>query len=236
MAGRSTRDLALSDRDIVLRRTLRGVWPSLPALAVGSAACCVAAALVILVAPGLTPISPLIAALLAGPTVAALVAVGNGISSGAGATVGDWWRALRSLAAAGVGHGMVAGAALSLFVVALHAWTRTGSGWWLPSVGVTGAAALTASLGLLAVLPLRAAAGTDRRGLAVWVDGLRLVAGHPVPFVAVACVIGLGLWAAVGFAVSLLAVVPGLAAVIDVAAVWTTVGQAPDADDPGPTG
>lgn len=206
----------------MLRRTLRGVWPSLPALAVGSAACCVAAVLVILVAPGLTPVSPLVAALVAGPTVAAVIAVGNRISSGDGATIRDWSRALRSLAGAGAGHGMVAGAAFSLFVVALHAWTRTGSLWWLPSVGVTGAAALTASLGLLAVLPLRAA--TDLRGLAVWSAGLRLVATGPVPFIAAGCVIGLGLWLAVAFAASLLLVVPGLAAVIDVAAVWTTVG------------
>lgn len=180
-----------------------------------------AAVLVILIAPGITPISPLVAAVLAGPAVAALVAVGNGVSSGEGATIRGWWGDLRALTAPGIGHGMVAGVAFSLFVVALHAWTSTGAAWWLPSVGVTGAAALIAALGLLAVLPLRAA--TDRRGLRLWADGLRLVGSRPVPFVAVACIIGLGLWVAVAFAVSLLLVLPGAAVIVNSAAVWTSV-------------
>lgn len=212
--------------DALLRRTLRGVWPGLPALAVGSAACCLAAVVVILVTPGVTPLSALVAAALIGPFLIALVAVGNRITGGESATIRSWAADLRACALAGAGHCLVAGLATSLFVVAVHAWNVTGSVLWIPSVGMTGATALATSVVLLAVLPLRA--GTTLRGRRVWLSAAGLVVRQPVAFLAVACAIGLGIFLAATMTASLLLIVPGIAVIIDVGAVWTTVGHGPD--------
>ncbi|NGN69573.1 hypothetical protein G5C51_37515, partial [Streptomyces sp. A7024] len=70
-AAPAVRELSAAEHRALVR-TLRGAWPALPALLCGSAAVCAAAVAVVLLAPGVTPVSVLLAAVLVTPAVAGL--------------------------------------------------------------------------------------------------------------------------------------------------------------------
>lgn len=208
--------------DALLRRVLRGAWPALPALAVGSVAICAAGALTVLLAPGISPVSTLLAAVLIGPFAAALASVVQRVAEEGSAGVRDWVASVRRFGAFGIGACLFPALLAALFQVALFAWQRTGSTLLLPSVAVSGAAALTALLGLLAVLHLRSR-DPGLRGIALWRTALALVLLRPVGFVATGCLAGLGLWACVGITASLLLLVPGPVALLAAAATGTAI-------------
>jgi hypothetical protein len=208
--------------DALLRRVLRGAWSSLPALAVGSAAVGGAAALTMLLAPGISPASTLVAAVMLGPFVAALAAVAERVADGGTASVRDWLSSVRRLAVFGVGACLLPALIAALFQVALFAWQHTGSALLLPSVAVSGAAAMTALLGLFAVLHL-GSRDPNLRGNSLWRTGLALVLLRPLGFVATCCLAGLGLWACVGVTASLLVLVPGPVALVAAAATGTAI-------------
>lgn len=208
--------------DALLRRVLRGAWPALPALAVGSAAVCAAAAVTMLLAPGISPVSTLLAAVLIGPFAAALASVAQRIADGDTANVRHWASTVRRLAGFGVAACLFPALVGALFQVALFAWQHTGSALLLPSVAVTGAAALAAALGLPAVLHLRSR-DPDLHGVPLWRTALALVLLRPLGFVATGCLAGLGLWASVGVTASLLMLVPGPVALLGAAAAGTAI-------------
>ncbi|WP_419999637.1 hypothetical protein [Streptomyces boninensis] len=228
MASASVVREALAVRELsaaehrALVRTLRGAWPGLPALLCGSAAVCAAAVLVVLLTPGVTPLSALLASVLVTPAVAALAAVANSLSEEGEARIRGWWRELRRLFGYGAGHGLLAGLPVAAFLVALEVWRATGSAWALPSLGVSGAASAVAVLALGALLPL-GARRPDLRGRHLWLCSVYLVARRPLRFLAGPAVAALGVWAAVHWTASLLLLVPGPAVLVAVAAVWSSV-------------
>ncbi|NGN69777.1 hypothetical protein G5C51_38550, partial [Streptomyces sp. A7024] len=136
-----------------------------------------------------------------------------------------WWRSLRGLWRFGAVQGLLAGVPAAAFLVALEIWAATGSGWVLPSLGVSGAVTLLAVLGLGAALPL-GAARPDLRGRLLWLCALHLVARRPVRFLAGPSLAVLGVWAAVHWTASLLLLVPGPAVLVTAAAVWTSTAAA----------
>jgi hypothetical protein len=215
--------------DSILDRTLRGVWPGLPALLIASAALCAAAVVPLLAAPGVNAVSVLLSALTCTPALAALVAVASAPSFDQTATIRSWWAALRTHAGFAVRHGLIAAVPTVLFLAAVQAWSQDGHRWlFLPSVALTGAATILATLGVLAVLTL----GVHRpllRGPALWITALHLVARRPSRFVAAFCLIGLGLWASVSWTASALLLVPAPAAIVVAAAVWTSAAEVVDA-------
>ncbi|ONK12138.1 hypothetical protein [Streptomyces sp. MP131-18] len=208
--------------DEMLLRTLRNVWPALPALLFGSVAVCLASALTVLLAPGITPVSTLLAGLLVAPCAAALAEVGNALAAGREATVTGWWRGLRRLWRFGTAQGLVVAVPVAAFLAALAVWRNGGGAWVLPSLAVSGAVGVLALPALAAVLPLGAARG-DLRGRRLWTCGLYLVARWPHRFLAGPALAVLGVWAAVHWTASVLLLVPGPAAVVAAAAVWTTL-------------
>lgn len=210
--------------DPVITATLRGSWPSLPALLVASAALCCAATVPVLVAPGLNPVGVLLYAVLATPFLAGLGFVGNSAAFGEPATIRGWARSVRAHAGFAIRHGLVAGASGVLFLAALRLWARGHPWWLLPSLAMTGAGAVLAILGLLAALPL-GVARPSLRGPTLWITALHLVARRPSRFAAVLCVAGLGLWAATAWSASALLLLPGPATIVLVSAVWTTATE-----------
>jgi hypothetical protein len=207
--------------DDVIATTLRGVWPSLPALLAGSAGVCVAAVVPVIVAPGINPVALMLTAVVVVPFVAALVAVVDDISDGTPATIGAWWRELGALWRWSAGLGLLAAVPASLFLAAVEAVSSTGSPLMWPSFAVTGAATVIAVLGLMAALPL-GAAHRQLRGWALWMASLYVISRHPVRFVAVATTIVGGVWAATALSASLLLLVPAPAAIVAVTATWTS--------------
>lgn len=211
--------------DQPLARALRGTWPALPALLAGSVAVCLAATATVLLAPGVTPVSAVAAGLLVTPCAAALADVGNALAAGREATVTTWWRSLRRLWRFGATHGLVAATPMAAFLTALTVWRADGAAWVLPSLAVSGAGAVLAPPALAAVLPL-GAARPDLRGRRLWAAGLYLVARWPHRLLAGPALAVLGLWAAVHWTASVLLLVPGPAAVLTAAAVWTSLPDA----------
>lgn len=209
--------------DALLSRILHGIWPSLPALLVASAAQCVAAAVPVLAAPGINPVAILTASLVVAPFTAALAATANALAVDGAATVRTWARGLRSNWAFGIRQALVPAVAGILFLAAVHVWAGR-RGWALPSLAVTGAATLLAVVGLFAVLPL-GAARPGLRGVTLWITALHLVARRPVRFVAAMSVSGAGLWAATTWTASLLLLVPAPVTIVMAAAVWTSLAE-----------
>ena len=166
--------------DALIRTTLRGVWPSLPALTVGSVAVCAGAVAPVLVAPGVNPVAAIVAAVTVAPPAAALLASVNELAFGDDATIRTWWRALRSLWRHAIKSALAVAVAISLFLAAHEAVRATGSPWFWPSFAMTGAAAVLAVLALTAAMPL-AAARPEMRGRALWLTALGCGGAPPDP-------------------------------------------------------
>jgi hypothetical protein len=227
-----------SSGDALIRTTLRGVWPSLPALTVGSVAVCAGAVAPVLVAPGVNPVAAIVAAVTVAPPAAALVASVNELAFGDDATIRTWWRALRSLWRRAIGSALAVAVAISLFLAAHEAVRATGSPWFWPSFAMTGAAAVLAVLALTAAMPL-AAARPEMRGRSLWLTALAVVAHRPTRFVAVGSAVAAGVWAAAAWTASLLLLVPAPAAIVAVTATWTSLidhVKEPERDDPAARG
>ncbi len=207
--------------DQVIATTLRGAWPSLPALLTGSAGVCVAAIVPVVVAPGINPVALVMTAVVVVPFVAALVAVVNDLADDVPATITTWWRALGSLWGWSTGLGLLAAFPASLFLAAVEVVSSTGNPLMWPSFALTGAATVITVLGLMAALPL-GTAHRQLRGRALWTASLFIVSRRPTRFVAVATTIIGGVWVATTWSASLLLLVPAPAAIVAVAATWTS--------------
>ncbi len=201
---------------------LRGLWPSLPALLLGSVAVCLAGVVTELIAPGISPVAVLLAALLVSPFLLALMGVLDEVGVHGEAGVATWWHTLHNHWRFAVKHALPAAVPMAIALVSLRIWVRTSSLLVLPSLAVTGGCAVVGGLGLLAVLSL-GVARPDLRGRLLWICALHLIARQPLRFLAAPCVAGLGIWAATHWTASLLLLVPAPAMVMTVAAVRTTL-------------
>lgn len=209
------------EQRILLRRSVRGLWPHLPLLTLASVTVCMSACVAALIAPGVTPVSVMLLAVLAAPAVTALAAVANTVVGEDDASFAVWRRAWRT----GLHHGVLAvlplGACGGLFVIAVEVWRHSGQPLLLTSVGVSGAVAAC-------LVPLTAAMVHIVTGLptlgrrAQWRMAARLVLRWPVRFLAAPVLLGFGAWLAIQAGVSLLLLVPAPVALISAAAFWTS--------------
>lgn len=213
-----------SGERVVMRRAFRGMWTYLPVLLAGSILVCAVSVLVVLIAPGITPVSVLLIAALVVPAFGALVGVANGIvmrgdsrmRAWGSALVTGWWLTTRLAAAPAV--------AIALCLVAREVWQRTSSPLALVPVGIAIVVSGILTLGLAAALPL-ALERRQLRGIRLWASALYLVAKQPIPFVAVICAAAMGVWAATAFSASLLLLVPAPLALLCSAATWSTAAK-----------
>lgn len=224
-SDRASAASAVAAADRILARTIHGIWPSLPALLIASAATCVAAVTPVLASPGINPGALLFAAVIVAPFVGAMAATVNTIASCGAATIRDWRRGLGELWLFAIRQALVPAAIGSLFLAALEVWQRHRTGWVIPSFVLTGAGTVLAVAGLLAVLPL----GVMRpglRGARLWMTGLYLVARQPARFGAALVVVFVGVWAATEWSASILLLVPAPATTVMVVAVRAAIADA----------
>ncbi|WP_157063393.1 hypothetical protein [Luteipulveratus mongoliensis] len=204
-----------------MSRTLRGWWPHLPTLLCASVAICLSAGLTVALAPGVTPVSVLLAALLLGPWAAGLVACVHQIVIEDDTSVRQWVHSVRRFAVFGVVVSTPPAVAAALLVVALRAWHLSGSVVALAPVAVSGAVTVLLLLGGVAALPL-GIARPHLRGTRLWLTAFHLVSRWPVRFVAGPVLVVLGVWASTSLTASLLLLVPAPAALVLGAAFWTS--------------
>lgn len=221
-SGARVRPAAWYAQRNLIATTLRNVWPSLPALTLASAAVCAAAVVPVIVAPGVSPVAAIVAALTIGPCWLALVAVVQQMADDDHGAIVNWWATLRRRWRQAIAQALVAAVPLALFVSALHVLDVTGAWWVWPSVACTGAATVIAALALCAAGPLTLA-DPGLRGRPLWLAAIGLVAARPVRFAAVAAAGGFAIWLAQALTASLLLFAPAPAAIVAVTATWTTV-------------
>jgi hypothetical protein len=177
MTGRTTEADAPERRDL-LPVAARALWAELPVLALGSAAVALPTLAALLLGAGVTPLTPLLLALLAGPTWAALVACTNAIVLEGEAGPARFWRELRRHWTDGLRVLAVPGVACALGLADLAVYrARPGAG---TLAALTVACVVTGCTVLLAVvaLPLRVEGGL--RGRALWLTAGTVVTSRPL--------------------------------------------------------
>lgn len=208
------------DRDRVAeaRATALRLWDALPAFLVSGTAVCVATGAVLWFSPGLTPLTLLLLALLAGPLYAALV------TQSTRALADDTPGALSLPAEVRAG---IRGALTlllppallgALTLVALLVAGRSGS--WLPLVpaGVGASGTVLLLVAALVGLPL-GASRPELRGARLTLAALHTAARRPVPVLGTLAVVVIAGWAAAQFSGTLLFLLPAPLAVVSALAV-----------------
>lgn len=216
--------VAASQR-VLLRRTMRGLWPHLPLLTAGSVVVCIAAAVAALVAPGATPVSVPVLAVLVAPGMTAIAGVANSVLQQDDSPFSSWARGF----AVGVRRGIPAVIPLALsgalLLVAIEVWRRADQPVLLASVAVSGAVTL-ALIPLTAALVQTAIALPKMPIREQWRTAALLVLRWPVRFIAAPVLLGFGVWLAIGFSAGLLLLVPAPVALVSAAAFWTSAVEA----------
>lgn len=219
----------MTPQQTILRRATGGLWSHLPTWLCASVAICAAAALTVVIAPGITPVSVLLAAVLLTPFVSALIAAVDQVVRTDDVSVSFWWKSIRRFASFGYGVVAAPAVAVALLVVAWTVWQRTESTVALAPVVVSGAVSAVLVLASTAVLPLGIARPT-LRGSRLWLTACHLVARWPVRFLAAPSLLAFGVWASTEVSASLLLLVPAPVALVLGAAFWSSAVElgAPD--------
>ncbi|WP_130388094.1 hypothetical protein [Kribbella sp. VKM Ac-2569] len=195
------------------------LWGELPLLASAGILVCTAGALVVLLSPGLSPLSVLLAALLISPVWGAVIATTDAVVLRDRGGVAVLLKNLRKHAFAGLGVGVVPGvvAALGLFNWQLY----SGPVFAVP-LAVSGCASVLLLLASCFAFSLRVTSGL--RGKTLWFIALHLVARAPLVPLGVLALVFVALFLGTSVAASLLLLAPGPVALFASAGTWTSYG------------
>jgi len=196
----------------------RTMWPNLPGLAMSGVLVCAALVPAVIVGAGLTPLSVLLSALVAGPVWAAAVDFGDRTARGDQAGVGYLMTAVRHRAGLGVRVASPPAVCAACTMVTLVLWQQTTAPWLLAPLGVGGAATLLTVTAAVAAFPV--AIRTALRGRDLWLTSLAVVLAAPLRVLAVLCALVVSVYV-LGFSMSasLLLLLPGPLAVLVCVAV-----------------
>lgn len=211
----------VADQRVLLRRSMRGLWPHLPLLTVGSVVVCVAAVDAALIAPGATPVSALVFAVLVAPGMTALGAVANSVLQNDDSPLTSWSGGFREGIRRGIPAVIPLAISGALFLVAMEVWRGSDQPALLASVAVGGAV----TLGLVPLTAAMVQTATALPSMTIreqWRTSALLVLRWPVRFIAAPILLGFGVWIATQFSVALLLLVPAPVAMVSAAAFWTS--------------
>lgn len=197
------------------------VWTQLPTLLVGGAAVSAVAGPLLLLTPGVSPLSLLLWATFVSPVFSALVAQANDMVLGREPGTFSLPTYLRRAGRLGLTGWLPAAAAAACLLVAVEVWHQAHSSLALLSAAVGAVVTALLTLAAIAAVPL----GVEHpalRGSRLTLTGLHLIAHRPVPVFAVAAFLVAAVSAAVHVAASLLFLIPAPLALVLVVAVWTT--------------
>ncbi|MER7251017.1 hypothetical protein [Kribbella sp. NPDC000426] len=199
-----------------LPRAFKALWHELPVLAAAGVLVCVASALVVLISPGLSPLSLLLGAVVVGPTWAAVTATTDAIVRDDRGGVLLLLHNIKRQAPAGLEVACVpaVGTALTLLNWQLY----SGPLFALP-LALSGCASVLLLLAACHAFSLRVTAGL--RGKTLWLASLQLVARAPLVPLGVLALVLLALVLGTSVTASLLLLAPGPVALFASAGTWT---------------
>jgi hypothetical protein len=198
----------------------RAVWPELPVLALGSALVALPALAALLLGGGVTPLTPLLLAVLCGPPWAALVACTNAIVLEGASGPARLWREVHRHWTDGLRLMAVPGVACALCLADLAVYrARPGAAALLP---LTVACVVTGCTALLAVVALPLRVETGLRGRALWFSAGAVVTSRPLLAPGVLALGYLSLQLSTAVFASLLLLVPGPLALVVSAGTWSS--------------
>jgi hypothetical protein len=189
----------------------------LPLLAAAGVLTCTATAAVVVLMPGVTPASVLLAALLVAPVWAGVAATTDSVVRGG---VGGMLLVLRNLKRhwlAGIEVGLVPGV---VGAVTMINWALYSSPLMLLPLAVGCCVTVLAVLASFSAFSLRVTAGL--RGKSLWFTALALVARAPLVPLGVLAVAVVALLLGTSVTASLLLLAPGPVALFASAGTWTT--------------
>ncbi|WUJ73551.1 hypothetical protein OG809_09845 [Kribbella soli] len=199
-----------------LSAAFKALWQELPVLAAAGVLVCAASGLVVLISPGLSPLSLLLGAFLVGPTWGAVVATTDSIVRDSGGGVLLLLKNLKRRALAGLEVACVPAVVTAL---ALLNWQlNTSPVFWIP-LAVSGCASVLLLLASCHAFSLRITAGL--RGKTLWLAALQLVASAPLVPLGVLALAFVALLLGTSVTASLLLLAPGPVALFASAGTWT---------------
>ncbi|TCC55879.1 hypothetical protein E0H73_34715 [Kribbella pittospori] len=199
-----------------LPAAFRALWHELPLLAAAGVLVCTASGLVVLLSPGLSPVSVLLGALLIGPVWAAVVATADSVVRDDRGGVLLVLRNLRRHWLAGLEVALVPGVIAALAV--LNQAIYNGPVFAIP-LAVSGCATVLALLASCYAFSLRVTG--QLRGKALWFTALSLVARAPLVPLGVLALAFVALLLGTSVTASLLLLAPGPVALFASAGTWT---------------
>lgn len=220
---------------LILRRVWSSLWRHLPALAVSGAITAAAVLFGYRVVGGPWAVTPLVVALVAGPTLMPLFNVAQGALVDDDTELRRYVRDLPRYAMRSTGYTLVAGLCLSALLGAVEMYEARGDALGVASLAASAAGTVIALLGLMALLPA-AVARPRLRGTRLWATSLHLVGRWPVRFLAPFALMGLVVGCAVNFTTSLVLLLPVPVALVASASYWCCAVDlgATDITAPGP--
>lgn len=202
-----------------LPTAFKALWHELPLLAASGVLVCTASALVVLLLPGVTPLSVLLLALLVGPVWAAVVATTDSVVRDDRGGVLLLLRHLKQHGPAGAGVAIVPGATTALALLNWHLYSG-------PLFAVPLAVSCCASVLLLLAscyaFSLRVSDGL--RGKQLWFTALHLVSRAPLVPLGVLALAFVAVLLGTSVTASLLLLAPGPVALFASAGTWTSYG------------
>lgn len=204
---------------LILRRVWHAPWRHLPTLAVSSVTTAIPVALAMRIAGGSPLLTPLLLALLAGPTLMALLAVVQGALIEDDTDLRTHLRRLRTSALRSTGYSLIPALCLASLIAAIDLYARTESRILLISLGTAIVATVLSISGFMALVPL-AVARPELRGVKLWATSWHLVGRWPVRFLAPVVMTGLALWAVFSVSTTLVLLLPAPIALLAGAAYW----------------
>ncbi|MFI7059600.1 hypothetical protein ACIBL3_01340 [Kribbella sp. NPDC050124] len=199
-----------------LPTALRAMWHELPLVAAAGFLVCTASGVVVLLMPGVSPVSVLIGALVIGPVWAAVVATTDSVVR---EDRGGVWLLLRHLRKYGVAGLEVAAVPAVIAAVALLNQAVYSGPLFAVPVAVSGCATVLALLASCYAFSLRVTAGL--RGKTLWLTALHLVARAPMVPLGVLALAFVALLLGTSVTASLLLLAPGPVALFASAGTWT---------------
>ncbi|WP_329004268.1 hypothetical protein OHA18_12800 [Kribbella sp. NBC_00709] len=199
-----------------LPAAFKALWHELPFLVAAGVLVCTASGLVVLLNPGLSPLSFLLGAVLLGPTWAAVTATTDSVVRDDRGGVVLLLRNLRRHALPGLEVAVVP-AVITAF--ALLNWQLYAGPVFAIPLAVSGCASVLALLASCYAFSLRVTAGL--RGKTLWLAALQLVARAPLVPLGIAALVFVALLLGTSVSASLLLLAPGPVALFASAGTWT---------------
>ena len=195
---------------------LRALWHELPFVAAAGALVCTAFGLVVLLMPGLSPVSVMLGAVLVGPVWAGVVATADSVVRDERGGVVLLLRHLKQHAPAGL---EVAAVPAVVAALTLLNWQLYTSPVVAIPLAVSGCATVLVLLASCYAFSLRVTAGL--RGKRLWLTALVMVARAPMVPLGVLALAFVALLLGTSVTASLLLLAPGPVALFASAGTWT---------------